>query len=192
MQCKYFLENSAIGLRSLGESDLAEEYFQWLNDDEITRFIDPGFFPNNWKSFRTFYESLKDCPNNIFLGIFWKKNGEHIGNVKLGPINWIHRYAPYSIVIGNKDYWGKGVCTEVTSLVCHHAFESLNLNRVHLGVVDKNISAVKAYEKIGFKVEGVSKKYFWANNEYHDNINMALLREEYIAAKKAPNNSKED
>lgn len=176
----YFLEGEKIGLRVLEKADLTEEYFQWLNDEKVTKYMEPGFFPNDSVSFKNYFESMRNSKNNVMFGIFWKKNEKHIGNVKLGPIHWIHRRADYSIIIGNKDYWKKGVCTEVTQLMCEYGFTKLNLNRIQLGVVDKNIGAIRAYEKLGFKEEGRSRNYFWADNSFHDNINMALLRDDFL------------
>ena len=48
----------------------------------------------------------------FFLPFAIKTTDKHIGNIKLGPINWIHRYGDISLLIGDKDYWGKGIATE--------------------------------------------------------------------------------
>jgi [ribosomal protein S5]-alanine N-acetyltransferase len=177
MITKYFLEGSQTGLRLLEQNDLTDEYFQWFNDPEVTRYMDPGFFPNNQEAFNNYLKTMKATNDNIFLGIFWKKDHRHIGNVKLGPIHWIHRRAIYSIVIGNRNYWNRGVCTEVTRVVCNYGLHRLNLNRIQLGVVAENKAAIKAYEKVGFINEGLSKKYFWSELGYLDNMNMALIRD---------------
>ena len=35
----------------------------------------------------------------------------HIGNIKLGPIDFIHKNALISYFIGEKKYWGKNITT---------------------------------------------------------------------------------
>ena len=178
MMKSYFLNGKRIGMRRLSEDDLTEEYFQWLNDPETTRFIDAGYFPNDWESFRSYLETMNRDQSAVFLGIFWKENKKHVGNVKLAPIDWIHRRAEYSILIGNKHYWNMGICLETTYLVCKHAFNTLNLNRIQLGVVTGNHAALTSYRKIGFKDEGVARAYFWSENRYLDNISMGLIKSE--------------
>jgi len=180
MDDRYFICTSRLGLRRLEEQDITDGYLNWINDPDVTKFTDVGFFPQSRSDLLEFYESIKSSNDNLFLGIFWIGTGQHIGNVKLGPINWVHRYSSYSILIGDKDFWGKGICTEVTRAVCHHAFSALNLNRVHLGVVDKNEAAIRSYEKVGFTLEGKSRSYFFVDGEYHDNLNMALLKNEFM------------
>ncbi len=181
MNSQYFLEGSRVGLRALDSSDITGEYESWLNDIEVTKFTDVGVFPESRKALLEYHQSVGSSKSDLFLGIFWKNLNQHIGNVKLGPINWVHRHAAFSILIGDKKFWGRGLCEEVTRLVCDHAFVYLNLNRVHLGVVEKNLAAVRAYEKVGFTVEGKSRDYFWVEGRFHDNINMALLKSEYFS-----------
>ena len=76
----------------------------------------------------------------------------HIGNVKLGPIDWVHRRAMFGIMIGEKEFWGKGAGEEVTRLMVEYGFYRLNLRRIGLVVFEEHRSAVRCYEKIGFKI----------------------------------------
>ena len=39
------------------------------------------------------------------------KNNNHIGNIKLGPINFIHKNAVISYFIGEKKLWKRGYTT---------------------------------------------------------------------------------
>ncbi len=59
------------------------------------------------------------------------------------------------------------------------AFEELGLNHVELWVYDFNPRAIRAYEKAGFKREGVKRQGIYRNGEFHDEIMMGILREEW-------------
>ncbi len=49
-------------------------------------------------------------------------------------------------------------------------------HRVHLTVVADNQRAVRLYEKIGFRREGLSRdSYFGSDGRYHDMVEMAIL-----------------
>ena len=72
-----------------------------------------------------------------------------------------------------------------TFLLVRHAFETLNLNRVWLHVYEDNPRAVRVYEKVGFKKEGVLRQESFRHGRYWDTITMAVLREEWPAAQTA-------
>lgn len=52
---------------------------------------------------------------------------------------------------------GKGVGTEATRLVLDYAFHVANLACVHLSVIEPNVGAIRAYEKAGFKKQGLRR-----------------------------------
>ena len=80
-----------------------------------------------------FYQIRIDNRHVFIDAILNKKTGAHIGNIKLGDINWIHRFSELGIMIGDKRYWGKGYGEEACKLVLAYAFDRLNLNKVILG-----------------------------------------------------------
>ena len=73
--------------------------------------------------------------------------------------------------------------TEATRLITGYAFETLNLNRVALRVYEDNERGVKAYEKVGFKREGVLRQDIYREGRYWNTFLMSILREEWTARK---------
>jgi len=51
-----FLIGEKSYLRGLELLDLTGNYFQWFNDQEITRYMKNGSFPNSEARMRSFYE----------------------------------------------------------------------------------------------------------------------------------------
>lgn len=68
---------------------------------------------------------------------------------------------------------------EAVRLAMQFAFERLRLNRLQLEVFSHNISALKAYEKAGFKREGTVREALYMNEKYSDEIIMGILKREY-------------
>ena len=64
-------------------------------------------------------------------------------------------------------------------LIVAYGFETLNLNRISLRVYEYNPRGIKAYEKAGFKQEGVLRQDVYRLGKYWDTIVMAVLREEW-------------
>jgi len=179
-----FLAGSQVYLRPLERTDLNENYQAWVNDPEVTRYLEAGVFPTTREDLEKFFESVTGSRTQVILAIVERKSDRHIGNVKLGPIDWVHRRGVFGMLIGEKKFWGRGIGQEVTRLMVEYAFGRLNLNRVTLGVLAEHESAVRCYEKVGFKVEGRFRQELFRDGEYKDRLWMGLLRAEYLASQK--------
>jgi ribosomal-protein-alanine N-acetyltransferase len=173
------LRGSKIYLRPLERSDLNATYLGWLNDAEVTRYLETGAFPTTMQDLEKFYQGVTGSRTEVIFAIADGKSHKHIGNVKLGPIDWVHHRAMFGIMIGEKDYWGKGMGEEVTRLIVEYAFSRLNLRRIGLVVFEEHEPAVRCYQKIGFKVEGCLREQMFHEGKYKNHLYMGLLRSEY-------------
>ncbi|MFA6260118.1 MAG: GNAT family N-acetyltransferase [Bacteroidia bacterium] len=179
MAYQKFVESTSIYLREVRESDVNDHYYNWLNDPEINQFLETRYVPRSLENIRAFVKSMDGNSHEVFLAICDKATDKHIGNIKLGPINWIHRYADISLLVGDKSYWGKGIATEAIRLVTEFAFYRLNLHKVKAGCYAENVGSKKAFEKVGFVLEGVMKKQWILNGEFQDQLYLGLCVEDY-------------
>ena len=173
-----FLIGEQVYFRALEETD-APNYVRWLNDPEINRTLAAGNFPLNLPREQEYIRKLYTDQNGLNLAMALKEDDRHIGSAGLHGIRQVHRAATLGIVIGEKDCWGKGYGTEAARLMVRHGFQTLNLNRISLNVYDFNPRGIRAYEKAGFKREGVLRQEAYAEGAYHDVIVMGILREEW-------------
>lgn len=178
-----FIIGTQIYLRPLAREDLNERYLSWLNDPEVTRYLETGIFPSTKERLEIFYDQISRSSDQVILAIVDKNTDQHIGNVKLGPINWVHRKATFGILIGEKEFWGKKIGTEVTQLMVEFGFFGLNLRRIDLGVYAEHEAAVRAYERVGFRLEGRFREALFHEGQYKDHLWMGLLRSEYNSRK---------
>lgn len=176
-----FLVGEKTYYRAVEQRDLEGPYFQWLNDPEVTQYLVTGLFPNTMEKMEHFLKEVGNFQQNVFLAMIDKATEKHIGNMKIGPIDWIHRRAEYGIMIGDKNFWGRGYCIEATRLMVQYAFEKLNLHRLELTVVADHVSAVASYERVGFKVEGRGREQFYCRGKFLDRLYMGILRKEFSA-----------
>ena len=174
-----FMRGSKIYLRTLERADLTETYLDWLNDAEVTRYLETGAFPTTYQDLEKFYQGVTGSKTEVIFAIADRKSHRHIGNVKLGPINWVHRRAMLGIMIGDKEFWGRGVGEEVTRLMVEYGFFRLNLNRIGLVVFEEHVPGVRCYQKVGFKVEGCLREQMFQGGKYKNHLWMGLLRSEY-------------
>jgi len=171
-----FLDGERLYLREVRPSDVNENYYRWMNDPEITRYLESRFFPNSMESLREYVMTKLADKDTIFLAIILKDGHRHIGNIKLGPINWIHCVGEIGVLIGERNYWGKGYAPDAIRLVVDYAFRVLNLHKLTAGCYEENKGSIKAFQKVGFVIEGVRKQHYYCNGEFTDSILMGILR----------------
>jgi len=175
-----FMIGEKVYLRGLERADLEGDYFQWLNDREVTKFMDSGVFPNTMEKMDEFYRNTALSSNNVILAIIQRETDKHIGNIKLGPIKWISRVSPLGIMIGDKECWGKGYATEAIRLVLDYAFKRLNLHKVTAGIVAIHDASIKAFQKAGFEIEGRAKSQFFIDGEYYESLYLGITKGDFL------------
>lgn len=163
-----------VYLRQLNESDASQEYCDWLNDDEVNKYLETR--QSTIDDLRQYIAKQLADINSFFVGIFDKTNDKHIGNIKLEPIDWAKKRAIFGILIGNKDYWGRGIGTEATKLIVDYAFNFLGLDEVELGVITENKRAIVAYEKAGFRVVGIKERVINHDGVLFDDAVMVIRK----------------
>lgn len=169
------INGERIYLRELNQEDTSPEYCNWLNDPMVNEFLETK--KTTIEELKQYVKEKKENSNCLFLGIFLKENNKHIGNIKLEPIDFNNKRATIGILIGNKDYWGKGIATEATRLLVNYAFNSLDLKEVNLGVISENKAAIKVYKKVGFQIDRIEKKSTMYGNKYYDGIIMSINKD---------------
>lgn len=152
------LNSSRLLLRALEPSDLNANYLGWLNDPEVNRYLETRFLPQTMEALQAYWQVHRDDPASPWFAICLQADGRHIGNIKLGPIQWLHRRADISLFIGDRTCWGKGYASEAIAAVRDWAFADLDLQKLNAGVYAGNIGSRRAFEKCGFELEGTLRQ----------------------------------
>lgn len=178
-----FIEGQAIVLKVLSEDDVLNSgWYGWFNDAETTRYMQQRYFPNCIpKQLHYLQQNILEGQNKIQLGIVPKGEKQIIGVTSLDNIDFLNRKADISIVIGEKEFLGKGLGTEAVILLLGHAFGKLSLHKVGLGVLSGHKAAIRSYEKAGFVIEGVLKDEVLLDGQYHDVTRMGILDKAFRA-----------
>lgn len=180
-----FLESSKVILSPISLSLIQEGYYsQWINDQASDLYTQHAITPHTTESLYTYVENKQKERNSIWLGIIYKENNKHVGNIDISDIDWINRVGTYNILIGDKNYHGKGIGYEASHLIINHVFTRLNLNRIQLGVDERNKGAIGLYQKLGFREEGRFENGILVSGQYFDIIRMRILKNEYLMNKK--------
>jgi len=169
------IDGDRIYLREVRLSDVNQIYVNWLNDPEVNQYLETRNDVQTIDSVQKYVEKMVVNDNELFFAICLIENDKHIGNIKLGPINLVHHFAEVSLLIGDKNEWGKGIATEAIYFLTKYSIEILKLHKLTAGCYANNIGSVKAFEKVGFNIEGIWKDHYLCNTEYVDRICLGLI-----------------
>ena len=151
MQRAVALDTPRFHLRSLTVEDVNERYRSWFNPETARMGIASARRRPTLQELRDFVAARAARPDVLFLGIFVKQSGEHVGNIKYEPIDREERYAVMGILVGEKQWWGKGVTAEVLRATARWLAEHCGTQEIVLGVMKDNLPARRSYEKVGFR-----------------------------------------
>lgn len=105
--------SSQIILKKLNlTKNINKKYMSWMNDYDVFKYTMQKNKKHSLNDIREFVKEKNSSKNEFLYGIFFKKKKnytKHIGNIKLGPINFEHNSADISYFIGEKNLWGKDI-----------------------------------------------------------------------------------
>jgi RimJ/RimL family protein N-acetyltransferase len=153
---------------------------RWSRDTKYHRLSDDDpAYPRSAKMTREWLE--RDNDRVFGFGIRTVSDDRLIGDIGVWIESWAHGEAWAGIVIGEREFWGKGYGTEAMQLMLQYAFAELNLRRVSLGVFAYNPRAIRSYAKAGFRREGVVRGDCLRDGQRWDSVAMGILRDEWEA-----------
>ena len=173
------LSGDKVKLRAYKKEDvpLACEY---INDPEVSLMLSPLIpFPYKLEDEYKWYDSLgmgRDGKYNF--AVERVSDGLYIGGCGINDVDWKNSVATVGIFICAKEC-GKGYGTQAMGLLIDFIFSQMNIHKIKLNVFSFNHRAIKSYEKLGFKKEGVLRQEIFRNGEYFDEIVMGLLKDEH-------------
>ncbi len=169
------INGDRIYLRKVELSDVDHEYVGWLNDPDVNQFLETRHETQTIDSVQKYVEKMVSLDDELFLAICLQDNHKHIGNIKLGPINLIHKYAEISLFIGDKNEWGTGIGTEAINILCDYGFSIMELHKITAGCYSNNLGSIKAFKKCGFSEEGIWKDHYLYRGSYVDRVCLARI-----------------
>ena len=97
-----------------------------------------------------------------------RQQGALVGTVQLHSIETYQRRASLGINIGDLKSRNRGLGFISCSLIIDYAFNGLDFRKIGLEVLSANRNAIRLYEKLGFKKEGVKIEEYFLDGKYLD------------------------
>ena len=134
--------------------------------------------PDEAKAARDWLRTRNDQPDRLDLAVVDANAAACVGEAVLNQWDPGNESCNFRIFIGpmGRD---RGLGTEATRLIVGYGFEHLGLHRISLEVYAFNPRARRAYEKAGFRAEGVLRESLRYNGEWIDATVMSILAPEW-------------
>lgn len=166
-----------VYLRELNENDVNKEYLSWFADNQVTEFLSARNLTK--QDVVDYMQHGKETQLYFMHAICDVETNKHIGNLKIGPIDREHMTSDLVTLIGDVNFWGKGLATEAIELGNTLAFEKYNIRKLSGGICSDNIGSIKCYTRAGWIIEGTLKEHYVINNTLLDRVCVSCFNPKY-------------
>ncbi|MCL5935585.1 MAG: GNAT family N-acetyltransferase [Firmicutes bacterium] len=171
------LKGSMVMVRSMTQSDLPK-LVQWKNDPEIADLVRGApIYTNLTMETKRFEKSLEN--GEALRLMLCTGEGESIGFMVITDLDKPNKKANLGMLIGEKQYWNRGLGSEAMEVILKHFFDNLGFNRIGLEVFEYNLRARHMYRKVGFVEEGIQRQGLVKGDKYYDVILMGITKADY-------------
>ncbi|HYY55586.1 MAG TPA: GNAT family protein [Candidatus Dormibacteraeota bacterium] len=150
---------------------------RWLADVEVSRML--GYLQIAFSEAQE-TDWLKKLAENQ-NGVFWviEVDGKPVGTSGIRDIDWKNQHGESGTLIGEREYWGKGIGTEQARLRTRFAFRELNLIKLKSAAFAENVASLRMSKRVGYREVGVERREVFAGGKWHDGVLLELLREDW-------------
>ena len=174
------LGGATVTLRELRASD-APSLFALLTTEEVSRFISPP--PSTVDGFEKFIAwTLRQRSAGAYacFAVTIDATDTAIGIFQLRQLEPGFGTAEWGFALGSA-YWGSGVFEEGAELLLNFAFKTVGVHRLEARAAVRNGRGNGALRKMGAVQEGLLRKSFLKDGEYHDQALWTILEEDWHA-----------
>ena len=161
-----------------GEGDAAELFFTVDENREYLREWLPWLDDvNSGDDELAMIRRIRDVKNFNWVYLI-RSYGQFVGVVSLNWVDWDNR----SFGLG---YWvsesssGRGIITKSCRRVIEHCFVDLKLHRAVIEVAVENHPSRAVAERLGLRLEGISKDREWLYDHFTDSVMFAITAPEW-------------
>jgi len=163
-----------VSLRDLRLSD-AESLLAYLSTEEVCRFISPP--PTTLAGFERFIEWThreRAAGHYVCFAVVPEGHHQAIGIIQVRQLNGSFEVAEWGFAIGS-EFWGSGMFIKAARQVVAFTFASLGTTRLEARASVQNGRGNGALQKLGATREGILRKSFLRDGEYHDQTLWSLV-----------------
>lgn len=173
-----FLRGEKIDLCIPDDQDF-EQWANWFNDQDVTRFLDQGKFPNTIKQQKEFYHAAVE--SGRFLTLIKSKGKELLGVISLSELNFDKKSCQIALVCPNVSKSALLAPLEAMALCTQHAFVRMGMDFVWAGQAYPGLLKwIKKIEIIGYKTDGIFPNEFRHGLIVSDAVRTSITKDRFL------------
>ena len=179
------LSSGSVTLRELEITD-APSLFSMLTTEEVTRFISPP--PTTIQGFERFIRwahQQRAAGQYICFAVVPAGMNVAVGLFQLRSMESGFATAEWGFAVGSP-FWGTGLFVESAKMVADFAFRTVHIKRLEARASVHNGRGNGALRKLGAVQEGILRRAFLRNGQYHDQALWAILDTDWVQARSMP------
>ncbi|MGE3277467.1 MAG: GNAT family N-acetyltransferase [Vicinamibacterales bacterium] len=172
------LTGRGFTLRELRLED-APSLLAMLTTEEVCRFISPP--PTTVEGFERFIEWThreRRAGNYVCFAVVPEGQDAAVGLFQVRTLEPGFGTAEWGFALGSP-YWGSGAFTEGARLVLDFVFDVVGVHRLEARAAVVNGRGNGALRKVGAVQEGVLRRSFHRNGQYHDQVMWSILADDW-------------
>lgn len=171
------LNGKLYQLKTLCIEDVSDNYVQWLSTPEVVEFLEIKYQTWTKQEAIEYVESFTDQQNKYLFGIYDEEL--HIGNATLYDINLHTGTFNLGLLIGDNNYWGKGVANDACAQLFEFAFNQLKLRKFFGGAYSNQLASRIVLKQLGCIEEAKLKDKFMHKGKLVDQVIYSLTNEQW-------------
>jgi RimJ/RimL family protein N-acetyltransferase len=183
----YPIRSARLLLRPLTAADV-DDLVEYRSIPEVCRYV--PFGPQSaedviaringvWRQ-----ETLDQEDDSITLGAELLDSGKVIGDLMVRWVSAEHSCGEIGYVF-SPDYSGLGYAAEAAHAGLHMAFDDFGLHRVIARVDARNSASARLATRLGMRQEGLLRENEWFKGAWTDELDFAMLAQEWPSRKLA-------
>ena len=174
---RFMIAGEHVILRAF-EPDDAQRCYLWMNDPNIVRTLKSRYPIAFQNEVEWLERSMNASASERHFAIERRDDRTHIGNASIHDIDWISRTGWFGLFIGEPTAWNRGFGSDAIQTLVRFAFDEMNIRKLRINIFDYNDKARHVLTSRGFVQEGVLRRDFFREGQFHDIVIFSIFRDD--------------
>jgi RimJ/RimL family protein N-acetyltransferase len=155
-------------------------FSKFRNDEDNYKYITGNkVFVSTEREKKWVADKIFDDSKNLYLAVCLQENNHLIGYTSINKIDLKNRNAQWGSIFIEKEFRKQGISNDIGILILKLVFEEMPIYRFYTEILEGQIPSLKLVTRLGFKQEGTNRSAIYKCNQFHNVINVSILKSEY-------------
>ena len=156
-------------------------YLKWLHDYDVIKTLHLPHYvstPVSYAEVASYCDQLAESDTDLMLAMHRRADDAFIGTLKAGHIDWYSRIADIGVMIGDKNYWGRGLAKDAIYTLGKFLFAEITIRKIVCGSMAINATMIATFKQLGFQQEACFRDQDRFEGGFCDHIHLGCFASE--------------